>query len=134
MRLMCGSLTRFTPSLAGAFMLSMTYGYQVKYDGPDHFVWLAERTTEDFAHACLPGAFLVDVIPAREYKTSATHRFLTLISSTPFPRVGSRRRMEEAGNRLQAKLRGIFRYAICIPVQRTGASKASCPMSSKADV
>ena len=53
----------------------MTYGYQVKKQKQDHLVWLAERTTEDFARATLPGKFLVDVFPVREYQSQSGKEF-----------------------------------------------------------
>ena len=44
----------------------MTHGYQVKEDGTDPFVDIALDAAEDVGKATLPGAFLVDMIPARK--------------------------------------------------------------------
>ncbi len=45
-------------------MLLVTYGYQVKRDEEDDVLDSSFEMIEDFADATLPGAFLVDIIPA----------------------------------------------------------------------
>ena len=49
---------------AGAIILRIAYGYQVK-EGDDPFVTLADDATSQFAQATSPG-FLVNFVPARE--------------------------------------------------------------------
>ncbi|KAF8665749.1 hypothetical protein AX16_000197 [Volvariella volvacea WC 439] len=48
---------------AGAIVLRISYGYEVK-ENNDPFVELADKATEQFSLATAPGGFLVDVIPA----------------------------------------------------------------------
>jgi len=48
--------------LAGAIILNVSHGYQVK-DGDDEMVALADRLMEEFSHATTPGAFVVDALP-----------------------------------------------------------------------
>jgi hypothetical protein len=48
----------------GAVILKITHGYDVR-ERDDPLVALADRATEQFSMACLPGAFLVDVLPIR---------------------------------------------------------------------
>ena len=50
---------------AGAIILRISYGYEVK-ENNDPFVELADKATEQFSLATAPGGFLVDVIPVRE--------------------------------------------------------------------
>lgn len=52
---------------AGAIALKVAYGYSIDISGsPDPLVALAEEAIEIFSEACLPGKWLVDVIPACE--------------------------------------------------------------------
>jgi hypothetical protein len=53
------------PRLNGSIALSITYGYKVS-NKHDRFVALAEKVVADVTSALVPGAFLVDTIPARE--------------------------------------------------------------------
>jgi hypothetical protein len=54
--------------------LSISYGYKPKNQN-DEFVVLAEKTNADITSALLPGAFLVDQIPAREpFRNGYPHR------------------------------------------------------------
>lgn len=48
---------------AGAIILNMGYGYQVK-EGHDPLVDLVDRAVNGFVAASTPGSFLVDIIPA----------------------------------------------------------------------
>jgi hypothetical protein len=45
--------------------MSLTYGYEVKESG-DHFVAIAEETLTLASESMLPGALLVNDIPARQ--------------------------------------------------------------------
>ena len=45
-----------------ATVLSIAYGYQVK-EQKDTFVDIMQQVMEEFSEMCVPGAFLVDVIP-----------------------------------------------------------------------
>ena len=47
-------------------MLLLLYGYKVDRDGEDEMLRKAFQSVEDFAHAAMPGAFIVDVLPARK--------------------------------------------------------------------
>jgi hypothetical protein len=51
---------------ATAIILDAAYGYQV-HDDQDELVKLAECVTKDFEEAMVPGTYIVDVIPWREY-------------------------------------------------------------------
>ncbi|PCH41344.1 cytochrome P450 [Wolfiporia cocos MD-104 SS10] len=51
---------------AGAFILKMAYGYQVK-DGEDELVDLAQRAIDVFSFTTTPGAYLVDIFPILEH-------------------------------------------------------------------
>ncbi|KAI1658689.1 cytochrome P450 [Daldinia decipiens] len=54
-------------SLSGAIILKLTYGYTIELHTFDPLVDLADRLNEQFAAATVPGAWLVDVIPALRY-------------------------------------------------------------------
>lgn len=49
----------------GAIILMIAYGYPVKDHG-DPFVGVVEAAVKGFSESLEPGAYLVDVIPARE--------------------------------------------------------------------
>ncbi len=49
-----------------SFILSITYGYEVEEDG-DALVELVDRAMAEFSELTVPGAFLVDQMPFREY-------------------------------------------------------------------
>lgn len=61
---------------AGAIILRVSYGYEVK-DVNDPFVELADRATEQFSLATSPGSFLVDIIPTCIYVQSCVRISLT---------------------------------------------------------
>ena len=46
------------------------YGYQVEPFGQDSLVEIAEITIAEFVEATEPGAWMVDLFPAREYCTT----------------------------------------------------------------
>lgn len=48
---------------AGTVILKVVYGYQTRTEGKDPLVKLAGDTMVNFAEACVPGKFLVDVLP-----------------------------------------------------------------------
>ncbi|KAJ5602268.1 hypothetical protein N7510_011802 [Penicillium lagena] len=48
---------------AGAFILKVTYGYNVEPHGEDPLVGLAELALQQFSKAIIPGAWLVDHVP-----------------------------------------------------------------------
>lgn len=50
--------------LAGAIILGITYGYDVKMEGRDPWVDLIEGANENFNKASQPGAYLVDLFPS----------------------------------------------------------------------
>lgn len=54
-------------SEAGAFILKITYGYNIEPHGEDPLVSLADLALQQFSNAIIPGAWLVDMIPACEY-------------------------------------------------------------------
>ena len=54
-------------SAAGASILKVTYGYTVQEE-KDPFIELAEKVMAVFSRLVTPGAYLVDLIPAREAK------------------------------------------------------------------
>jgi hypothetical protein len=62
-----GNLYLLGYSAAGAFILNVTYGYQVEPRGEDPLVQLANHGLCQFAKATVPGAWLVDLIPARTF-------------------------------------------------------------------
>lgn len=45
-------------------ILNIAYGYRVEPFGKDHLVHIANKALDEFAKATVPGAWLVDVIPA----------------------------------------------------------------------
>src|SRR5271154_3940074 len=51
---------------AGAIILKISHGYTIQEEN-DPLVALADRATEQFSLACLPGAYLVDIIPIRTF-------------------------------------------------------------------
>ncbi|OJJ42400.1 hypothetical protein ASPZODRAFT_155317 [Penicilliopsis zonata CBS 506.65] len=55
---------------AGAFILNIIYGYHIEPFGEDPLVRLADQAMKEFADAVVPGAWLVDVIPALKYLPS----------------------------------------------------------------
>ncbi|KAJ5242058.1 uncharacterized protein N7469_000385 [Penicillium citrinum] len=52
---------------AGAFILKITYGYNIEPHGEDPLVSLADLALQQFSNAIIPGAWLVDMIPALKY-------------------------------------------------------------------
>ncbi|KAJ5421624.1 hypothetical protein N7491_010069 [Penicillium cf. griseofulvum] len=52
---------------SGAFILNVTYGYHVEPSGEDPLVRLANLAMCQFGEAAIPGAWLVDFIPALKY-------------------------------------------------------------------
>ncbi|KAJ5761024.1 hypothetical protein N7520_008180 [Penicillium odoratum] len=52
---------------AGAFVLKITYGYDIVPHGRDPLVSLADLALDQFSLAVVPGAWLVDMIPALKY-------------------------------------------------------------------
>ncbi len=48
----------------GAFILKITYGYNIEPHGDDPLVSLADLALQQFSNAIVPGAWLVDMIPA----------------------------------------------------------------------
>lgn len=49
-------------STAGAIILRISYGYQVK-ENNDPFIDLADRAMDGISQATTPGAFMVDILP-----------------------------------------------------------------------
>ena len=45
-------------------MFIIAYGYRIKEEWQDTLMHIAELSADNFAQATLPGAFLVDAIPA----------------------------------------------------------------------
>ncbi|KAI0594821.1 cytochrome P450 [Biscogniauxia sp. FL1348] len=52
---------------AGAIILKIAYGYKVDQHKQDPFVTLADNALEQFSLASVPGAWLVDTVPALKY-------------------------------------------------------------------
>jgi hypothetical protein len=52
-------------STAGAIMLRISHGYEVK-ENNDPFVDLADRATDQFSRCAVVGAFMVDIMPSCE--------------------------------------------------------------------
>lgn len=47
----------------GAIILGITYGYDVKVEGSDALVDLADQALAELTIAATPGAWLVDAVP-----------------------------------------------------------------------
>lgn len=60
------SLTLWCDSEAGAVILKITYGYNIEPHGEDPLVSLADLALQQFSNAIVPGAWMVDMIPARQ--------------------------------------------------------------------
>ncbi|KAJ7179459.1 cytochrome P450 [Mycena filopes] len=58
-----GDLNKHIRKTAGAVILRISHGYEVK-ETNDPFVQLAEQATEQFSLSTAPGGFMVDLIPA----------------------------------------------------------------------
>ncbi|KAJ5623806.1 hypothetical protein N7510_000115 [Penicillium lagena] len=56
-----------TRTAAGAFILKITYGYNIEPHGKDPLVELADLALQQFSNAIVPGAWLVDLLPALRY-------------------------------------------------------------------
>ncbi|KAJ5473438.1 hypothetical protein N7475_003004 [Penicillium sp. IBT 31633x] len=56
-----------TRTAAGAFVLKITYDYNIEPHHDDPLVNLADLALQQFSSATVPGAWLVDVIPALKY-------------------------------------------------------------------
>lgn len=54
-------------SAAGSFILKITYGYNIEPHQKDPLVNLADLALQQFSNAIVPGAWLVDVIPACKF-------------------------------------------------------------------
>ena len=77
------SVSNANKSNAGAIILRVAYGYEVK-ENNDPFIELADIATEQFSRATQPGAYLVDVIPMRKYLVHRTFPFYNNASSEAF--------------------------------------------------
>ncbi|KAJ5991687.1 hypothetical protein N7451_007411 [Penicillium sp. IBT 35674x] len=62
-----GKFIEHNRTAAGAFILNVTYGYSIEPHGEDPLVRLADHALEQFSEAAMPGAWLVDMIPALKY-------------------------------------------------------------------
>lgn len=58
-----GSRASFWIRTAGAIILGISHGYEVK-EKDDPFVRLADIATEQFSLSTAPGVFLVNLVPA----------------------------------------------------------------------
>jgi cytochrome P450 len=57
----------YSNSEMGSIILRITYGYKIDPHSKDPLVKLAEETVSQFSKAIVPGAFMVDIIPALKY-------------------------------------------------------------------
>ncbi|KAJ6104104.1 hypothetical protein N7523_010424 [Penicillium sp. IBT 18751x] len=55
---------------AGAVILNIAYGYRVEPFGRDHLVHITNEAMDEFGQASVPGAWMVDLIPALKYVPS----------------------------------------------------------------
>lgn len=53
--------------MTGALILHMVYGYSINPHGRDPLLSLAARMNDNFSQACLPGKWMVDVLPFLKY-------------------------------------------------------------------
>ncbi|EPQ58584.1 cytochrome P450 [Gloeophyllum trabeum ATCC 11539] len=56
-----------TRKTAGAMILYITYGYKIQEDGQDPFVYMADKTMEEFSDCTTAGKYLVDLLPLLKY-------------------------------------------------------------------
>ncbi|KAJ5762459.1 uncharacterized protein N7511_005841 [Penicillium nucicola] len=61
------NLLKHVQTEAGAVILNIAYGYRVEPFGRDNLVDLTNEALDEFGKATVPGAWLVDVIPALKY-------------------------------------------------------------------
>ena len=61
-----GTLYHEVQKLAGSIICMITYGYKTEGDG-DVIVEAVDKAVEDIAVLTLPGAFLADILPIREF-------------------------------------------------------------------
>lgn len=54
-------------SASGAFIPTITYGYNIEPHGEDPLVRLANLAVKKFSEAAVPGAWLVDFIPSGRF-------------------------------------------------------------------
>jgi hypothetical protein len=90
--------------VAGAIILKITYGYTIEPQQQDPLVELVDSALEQFAAATVPGAWLVDMIPARKSVqylfaslregVSDSSQFDTFLSGCPAPDL---RKLRESG-------------------------------------
>ncbi|KAJ7067957.1 cytochrome P450 [Mycena amicta] len=64
-----GDLPKHIRKTAGAIILRISHGYEVK-ENNDPFVQLAEQATEQFSLSTAPGGFMVDLLPALRHTPS----------------------------------------------------------------
>jgi hypothetical protein len=62
-------ILNFCYSTAGAIILRISHGYEVKEDS-DPFVGLADRVLAGVSEATAPGAFMVDILPFCKLRSS----------------------------------------------------------------
>jgi len=62
-----GQLDQATRKTAGALILDLTYGYNIREEGSDPLVDLADKALTEFSIITNPGAFLVDLLPWLKY-------------------------------------------------------------------
>lgn len=125
---------------AGAIILRMSHGYTPK-EQDDPIVHCVDRATKQFSDATAPGAFLVDVIPARECPTRRS-RALALIrvrcDSETHSGMGSWRGLPAQGRGLGRDAPGDGRHPArlgqeangerpCISISRIAFWPPSCP-------
>ncbi|CAG8120032.1 unnamed protein product [Penicillium salamii] len=107
---------KHTRTAAGAFILKITYGYNIEPHHDDPLVNLADLALQQFSASVVPGAWLVDMVPALKHLPEwapgaafkKTARFyahtLTRLVEEPFAFTKSQMLQEEHQNSFTANL------------------------------
>lgn len=93
-------------SEAGAVILKIAYGYTIEAQERDHLVHISNLALENFSVAGTPGAWLVDMIPARMYYLLSPSYIETDNLSQICPNLVPRGRIQAHCKGMEKELRG----------------------------
>lgn len=116
-------------SASGAFILTITYGYNIEPRGEDPLVRLANLAVKKFSEAAVPGAWLVDFIPACRFLPYVSlegwvlHCWYPLLYSEICSRMDARGKFPKSCQRSRSNHHEIRGEPICIHQGSNGPGK-----------
>lgn len=119
-------------SEAGAVILKIAYGYTIEPHKRDPLVHMANVALDEFSKAGIPGAWLVDIIPARVSISFCPKNEVVLTkSSKVHSLLASRSRLQANCAIMEKRPRNCREQTICIRTSANGRRSASAILSLK---